>query len=105
MHKKPVATQTFDITIPKKLYRILFYQAQQKFRSVSEEICFLLTELLCGNTRTPRQSTVELFETLLTHSEQRAARKAKQREKVLAYQKEETAVISINRKNSRDETP
>lgn len=71
--------------MPLKLFNLIDQQAQQKFRTVSEETCFLLTEFMCGHLRSPRQSTLELFDTLMARSE----RKAKTSKKSLTVDQQE----------------
>lgn len=100
MKSKNVQQRTFEVTVPLKLFKIIHLQAQKKFRSVSEEACILLTELLCGTLRTPRQSTIEIFDTLMARSERRENNSTKKTNKSLSTGK---LVVLKTNKSKKEE--
>lgn len=77
MKTKKTQWQTFEVSVPLKLFKIINRRAQQKFRTVSEEARFILTETLLSPVLKQAHSPFQLFDELMTHSEKQEARKNK----------------------------
>lgn len=77
MKNKNKQWQTFEMSVPLKLYKIIDRQAQQKFRTVAEEARFILTETLLSPVFKQGHSPFQLFDELMAHSEKQEARKNK----------------------------
>lgn len=101
MKDKNYSSCRVEISIPKALYKKISAQARLKYRSVPEEISFMITETLSSPLQKVKQNSLDFFDELLEHSKKHEAYKGKKQVSQKMKQKTEKKpgnIISIDKK-------